>query len=53
MTALMPEVIWASHMVGLLPNWCTKKDATRPAGRSSTAAMVDAVTMSKSLRRLE
>ena len=43
---LIPEVIWASQMVGLLPNWCTRKDAMRPAGKSSTAAIVDAVTMS-------
>ena len=46
MVELIPEMIWASKMAGLLPNWWTKKDAMRPEGKFSTAAMVDAVTMS-------
>ena len=46
MVELVPEMIFASKMAGLLPNWWTKKDAMRPEGKSSTAAMVDAVTMS-------
>ena len=46
MVELIPEMILASKMAGLLPNWWTKIDAMRPEGRFSTAAMVDAVTMS-------
>ena len=46
MVELIPEIMWASKMAGLLPNWWTKKDAMRPEGKFSTAAMVDAVTMS-------
>ena len=46
MIELVAEIILASKMAGLLPNWWTKKDAMRPEGKFSTAAMVDAVTMS-------
>ena len=46
MSALMPELICVRQTVGLLPNWWTMKDARMPVGKSSTAAIVAAVTMS-------